>query len=156
MTIETLQSEMIAAMKSGDKNRKTAISGYIATIKKAAIDKGCRDNIDEKFVNTELIKIQKSVKEQVDTCPETRPDLLEKYNAELEIINEFAPTLISDPDRIFEILKNEYTGVIDKKNLMKFLNTNFRGRMDMSVAAKVVDKVIDAYLDNLNGNVVPQ
>ena len=118
MTIETLQSEMIAAMKSGNKNRKTAISGYIAAIKKAAIDKGCRDNIDEKFVNTELIKIQKSVKEQVDTCPETRPDLLEKYRAELEIINEFAPTLISDPNRIFEILKKEYTGVIDKKNLI--------------------------------------
>ena len=142
MTIEILQSEMIAAMKSGDKNRKIAISGYIAAIKKAAIDKGCRDNIDEKFVNTELIKIQKSVKEQVDTCPETRSDLLEKYKAELEIINEFAPTLISDPNRIFEILKNEYTGVIDKKNLMKFLNTNFRGRMDMSVAAKVADKFV--------------
>lgn len=142
MTIETLQSEMIAAMKRGDKNRKIAISGYIAAIKKAAIDKGCRDNIDEKFVNTELIKIHKSVKEQVDTCPETRPDLLEKYKAELEIINEFAPTLISDPDRIFEILKNEYTGVIDKKNLMKFLNTNFRGRMNMSVAAKVADKFV--------------
>ena len=61
MTIEKLQSEMIAAMKNGDKERKTAISNYIATIKKAAIDKGCRDNIDEKFVDTELIKIQKSV-----------------------------------------------------------------------------------------------
>ena len=77
MTIETLQSEMITAMKNKNMSRKTAISGYIAAIKKAAIDKGCRDNIDEKFVNTELIKIQKSVKEQVDTCPETRPDLLE-------------------------------------------------------------------------------
>ena len=142
MTIETLQSSMIAAMKSGDKTRKTAISGYIAVIKKAAIDKDCRDNIDEKFVNTELIKIQKSVKEQVDTCPASRADLLEKYKAELEIINEFAPALISSPNRIFEILKDEYEGPIDKKNLMKFLNTNFRGRMDMSVAAKVVDVYI--------------
>ena len=32
MTIETLQSEMIAAMKSGNKNRKTAISGYLSLI----------------------------------------------------------------------------------------------------------------------------
>lgn len=142
MTIETLQSSMIAAMKSGDKTRKTAISGYIAAIKKAAIDKGCRDNIDEKFVNTELIKIQKSVKEQVDTCPETRPDLMGKYKAELEIINEFAPALISNPSRIAEILRDEYEGPIDKKNLMKFLNTNYRGRMDMGVAAKVVDVYI--------------
>ena len=106
MTIENLQSSMIAAMKSGDKIRKTAISGYIAAIKKAAIDKGCRDNIDEKFVNTELIKIQKSVKEQVDTCPETRPDLMEKYKAELEIINEFTPQLIIDSVEIMNIVKS--------------------------------------------------
>ena len=142
MTLDMLQAAMIASMKTGDKMRKVAISNYIAAIKKAAIDKGCRDNIDEKFVNTELIKIQKSVKEQVDTCPETRPDLLEKYKAELEIIKEFAPSLISNPSRIAEILRDEYEGPIDKKNLMKFLNTNFRGRMDMGVAAKVVDVYI--------------
>ena len=142
MTLDTLQAAMIASMKTGDKNRKVAISNYIAAIKKAAIDKGCRDNISEEFVNTELIKIKKSVQEQVDTCPETRLDLLEKYKAELEIINEFAPALISNPSRIAEILRDEYEGPIDKKNLMKFLNTNFRGRMDMSVAAKVVDVYI--------------
>ena len=142
MTLENLQSEMIAAMKSGDKNRKTVISGYIAAIKKAAIDKGCRDNINEEFVNTELIKIKKSVKEQVDTCPTTRPDLLEKYKAEFEIINEFAPSLISDRNRIMEILRDEYEGTPTKKDIMKFLNSNFRGRMDMGIAAKVVDEVI--------------
>lgn len=142
MTLDTLQAAMIASMKTGDKNRKVAISNYIAAIKKAAIDKGCRDNISEEFVNTELIKIKKSVQEQVDTCPETRPDLMEKYKAELEIINEFAPSLISNPSRIAEILRDEYKGSIDKKNLMKFLNTNFRGRMDMKVAAKIVDVYI--------------
>ena len=142
MTLDTLQAAMVASMKTGDKMRKVAISNYIAAIKKAAIDKGCRDNISEEFVNTELIKIKKSVQEQVDTCPETRPDLMEKYKAELEIINEFAPALISNPSRIAEILRDEYEGPIDKKNLMKFLNTNFRGRMDMSVAAKVVNVYI--------------
>ena len=147
MTLDTLQAAMIASMKTGDKNRKVAISNYIAAIKKAAIDKGCRDNISEEFVNTELIKIKKSVQEQVDTCPETRPDLMEKYKAELEIINEFAPALISNPSRIAEILRDEYEGSIDKKNLMKFLNTNFRGRMDMGVAAKVVD----VYINETNG-----
>lgn len=143
MTIEILQQEMIAAMKNKDMLRKTAISGYIAAIKKAAIDKGCRDNIDEKFVNAELIKIQKSVKEQVNTCPASRTDLLEKYKSELEIINEFAPALISDRNRIMEILRDEYEGAPTKKDIMKFLNANFRGRMDMGVAAKVVDVYIN-------------
>ena len=153
MTLDMLQAAMIASMKTGDKMRKVALSNYIAAIKKAAIDKGCRDNIDEKFVNTELIKIQKSVKEQVDTCPETRPDLLEKYKAELEIIKEFAPSLISDRNRIMEILRDEYEGAPTKKDIMKFLNTVFRGRMDMKIAAQVVDFYIDY---KCNAKVVPQ
>lgn len=143
MTLEALQKEMIAAMKNKDSFRKTAISNYIAAIKKAAIDKGCRDNITEEFVNAELIKIQKSVREQVDTCPASREDLLVGYKAELVIIDEFAPSLINDKDRIIEILHNEYNGDITKKDLMKFLNSNYRGRMDMKVAAQAVDYYIE-------------
>ena len=142
MTIETLQSEMIAAMKNKNMSRKTAISGYIAAIKKAAIDKGCRDNINEEFVNAELIKIKKSVQEQVDTCPETRPDLMEKYRAELEIIKEFAPSLMDDEDMILYQVVTYYEGPNTKKDLMKWFNTNYRGRMDMKVAAMVADKFV--------------
>ena len=153
MTLDTLQAAMIASMRTGDKARKTAISNYIAAIKKAAIDKGCRDNIDEKFVNTELIKIQKSVKEQVDTCPETRPDLLEKYKAELEIINEFAPQLITDSTEIINIIKSASDTILTKKEYMKFFNMNYRGKVDM----KVVNEVVDYYIDyNCNAKVVPQ
>ena len=153
MTLDTLQAAMIASMRTGDKARKTAISNYIAAIKKVAIDKGCRDNIDEKFVNTELIKIQKSVKEQVDTCPETRPDLLEKYKAELEIINEFAPQLITDSTEIINIIKSASDTILTKKEYMKFFNMNYRGKVDM----KVVNEVVDYYIDyNCNAKVVPQ
>ena len=142
MTIETLQSEMIAAMKNKNMSRKTVISNYIAAIKKAAIDKGCRDNISEEFVNAELIKIKKSVQEQIDTCPETRSDLMEKYRAELEIIKEFAPSLMDDEDMILYQVVTYYEGPNTKKDLMKWFNTNYRGRMDMKVAAMVADKFV--------------
>lgn len=142
MTIETLQSEMITAMKNKNMSRKMAISNYIAAIKKAAIDKGCRDNISEEFVNAELIKIKKSVQEQVDTCPETRLDLMEKYQAELEIIKEFAPSLMDDEDMILYQVVTYYEGPNTKKDLMKWFNTNYRGRMDMKVAAMVADKFV--------------
>ena len=39
MTLETLQSEMIKAMKAKDKSRKDTISSLIGAIKKTAIDK---------------------------------------------------------------------------------------------------------------------
>ena len=53
MTLEQLQAEMIYAMRQGDKEVKNVLSTLIAQIKKAAIDKGCRDNIDEALVNTQ-------------------------------------------------------------------------------------------------------
>ena len=98
MKIETLQKAMISAMKSGDKFRKGVISTVIARIKNAAIDKGCRDNILEDMVDAELLKAKKTTQEMIDTCPESRVDLLEDYKKQMEIICEFAPTLITNED----------------------------------------------------------
>ncbi len=53
--------------------------------KKAAIDEGCRDNIPEELVNKVILKEMKSVKEQIDTCPATRTDLLDEYNTRYAI-----------------------------------------------------------------------
>lgn len=140
MTLENLQSAMIEAMRAGEKERKTAISNYIAQIKKSAIDKNCRDNINEAFVDAELVKIQKSVQEQIDTCPITRKDLMEKYQAEMAIIREFAPVLITDPEKIVQIIFENYTGPRTQKDIMKWLTANYRGKIDMkngAIAAKV-------------------
>lgn len=140
MTLEILQNEMIAAMKSGDKFRKTTISGLIAQIKKAAIDKGCRDNITEEMVNTELLKTKKITQEMIDTCPESRADLLEDYKKQMEIVYEFAPTVISDQDEIATILTNSGIEFIKSNRgvIMKWLKTNYGGKMDMGAANKVV------------------
>ena len=56
MEMETLQKEMIAAMKARDKVRKDAISGLVSAAKKAAIDEGCRDDIKEELVNRVILK----------------------------------------------------------------------------------------------------
>ena len=140
MTLEILQNEMIPAMKSGDKFRKTTISGLIAQIKKAAIDNGCRDNITEEMVNTELLKTKKITQEMIDTCPESRADLLEDYKKQMEIVCEFAPTVISDQDEIATILTNSGIEFIKSNRgvIMKWLKTNYGGKMDMGAASKVV------------------
>ena len=43
MELQTLQKDMIAAMKAKDKVRKDAISSLVSAVKKVAIDEGCRD-----------------------------------------------------------------------------------------------------------------
>lgn len=144
MTLEQLQKEMIEAMKSGDKFRKGVISTTIAQIKTAAIDKGCRDNISEQLVNEVLIKAKKTCQEMVDTCPESRADLLADYKKQFEIICEFAPKLITDPDEIKQLVIEYAEGAkisICKENrgtIMGILARNLKGKVDMSVVNKVV------------------
>lgn len=143
MTLEILQREMIAAMKRGDKFTKTTISSLIAQIKKAAIDKGCRDNITEDFVNTELLKAKKQAQESIDGAVAAhREDLIEEYSKQYDVVNFFAPQLINSMSEIHDILDTKYDGPITKKDLMKWLNANYRGRMDMGVAARVVDGLV--------------
>lgn len=141
MTLEKLQEEMILAMKNGYKFRKGVIADIIAQVKKAAIDKGCRDNIPENLVDATLLKAKKTAQEMIDTCPVTRPDLLASYEDEMEIICEFAPSVITDEEVIKRSILN--SGVeMNKGKIMKYLSSTFGKGIDMSVANKVVGEVL--------------
>ena len=96
MQLETMRKDMVAAMKAHDKVRKEAVSSLISAVKKAAIDAGCRDDIPESMVDQVILKELKTVKEQVDTCPDSRQDLKEEYQARYNIIQEYAPKLLTE------------------------------------------------------------
>ena len=142
MTLEALQQEMIVAMKSGDKFRKTTISTVIARIKNTAIDKGCRDNIPEDMVDAELLKAKKITQEMIDTCPESRQDLLEDYKKQMEVVCEFAPKLITDEAEIKTILNDIFHEIEPVKGnrgkIMKEISANYKGKIDMGIVNKVV------------------
>jgi len=146
MTLETLQSAMIAAMKERNKARKDSISSLIGAIKKAAIDKNCRDNITEELVNEVILKEKKTVQEMVDTCPAERTDLLEEYNARLDVINEFAPKLISDEGELKALIESILATLGDEANnkgaVMKAVMPQLKGKVDMKVANKVLNEML--------------
>ena len=148
MTYETLHNAMTEALKTGRKEEKSAIAGFIAQIQKTAIDKGCRDNITEDLVNTELLKIKKSIQEQIDTCPVTRTDLMDKYCYEMAVVDKYAPVMISDEDvirsRIVEIVGGE---TVDKKQrglVMKAIKGEVANGVfyDMTAVNKVVGEML--------------
>ena len=148
MTLEILQSEMIQAMKSGNKFRKSVITDLIASIKKAAIDKNCRDNITEELVNEVLLKCKKTAQEMIDTCPSDRAEKMAEYNEQLKIINEFAPQLITDPAIIENMILNcmKEAGLeLAKANrgvVMKLVSVHLRGKVDMKIVSKVVVDIL--------------
>ena len=95
MQFKQLQDDMIAAMKARDKVRKDSISVLVSAAKKVAIDEGCRDDITEEIVDRVILKEIKSVKEQLDSCPESREDLRSEYQARYDIFMEYAPQMMT-------------------------------------------------------------
>ena len=148
MTLETLQKEMISALKSGDKFRKDVLSTLVGAVKKAGIDNQCRDNIPESLVDTVLIKEQKTMQEMIDTCPVERAETLAAYNEKMKIIKEFAPQLLTDPVEIrasVEAILAEAGIELVKKNkglVMKTLMPKFKGKADMGVVNQVIGEVL--------------
>lgn len=148
MTLEKLQSEMVQALKNGDKFRKGIIADIVGNVKKAAIDKKCRDNITEELVDEVLLKCKKTAQEMIETCPAERVETLAEYKKQLEIINEFAPRLITDPIAI-EVLVADYAKEANielvKSNrgaIMKLLAANLKGKADMAFVSKVVGDML--------------
>ena len=143
MTIERLQNEMIAAMKSGNKLRKSVLSGLVDAVKKASMTNNGRIEITEQLVNDVLLKYKKMVQEQIDTCPADRIETLAEYKAQMAVVAEFAPTLITDEAEvrhlILDIVNNEIE--FSKPNrgiLMKILAPVLKGKVDMGIASKVL------------------
>ena len=122
MQFETLQKDMIAAMKDRNKERKDAISSVIQAIKKVAIDEGHRDDISEELVDRVILKELKSVKEQIDTCPEERAELKAEYQFRYDVINEYAPKLLS-AEEVEALLKEKFGEVIATKNKGQIMKT---------------------------------
>lgn len=140
MQMETLQKDMIAAMKAHDKVRKDAISSLVSAVKKNAIDEGCRDNIEEELVNRTILKELKTVKEQIDSCPESREDLKAQYQATYDIISEYAPQMMSE-DEVRKFISTECADVLASKNkgmIMKTVMPKLKGKADGKVINQVV------------------
>lgn len=145
MEFAALQKEMIAAMKAQDKLKKDALSSLIAAIKRVAIDEGVRDNITEELVDRVILKEVKSLKEQVDTCPKERTDLLEEYTLKLQAVEAFAPKMMSE-DEIIAFLKANCQELIDQKNkgmVMRTAMGQLKGKADGKLINQIVNKLCE-------------
>lgn len=140
MDIKTLQSDMVAAMKAKDKGRKDAISALVSAVKKAAIDEGCREDIKEALVERVILKELKTAKEQLDTCPSERTDLLEEYQLRYDVIQEYAPALMSQ-EEVEAYITEKFAEIVATKNkgqIMKAVMAELKGKADGAVINQVV------------------
>ena len=140
MELEALRKDMVAAMKAKDKVTKDAVSSLISAVKKVAIDEGCRDDISSDLVDRVILKELKSVKEQIDTCPESRQDLKDEYQARYDVIAKYAPKLM-DASEIKAYLQEKHAELIasgNKGQIMKTIMPELKGKADGKVINQVV------------------
>ena len=147
MTLEMLSKEMITAMKNKDKLRKDTISALIGAVKKAGIDKGCRDNIPENLVTEVILKEQKTINEMIDTCPADRTETLTEYKARAAVIAEFAPTMMTEDEIAMELFMFcEFEGLdlikANRAKIMKSFMPTLKGRADGKLANKVITEIL--------------
>lgn len=158
MTLETLNKDMIQAWKAGQLFQKGILANMIDAVKKASMTPKGRVEITEELVNETLMKYQKAIQEQYDTCPDSAEDpkrdaeLKERkrnYYLELNFVKGYAPQLVTDAatiqKMILAIAEMDHAMALTKTNrgyVMKTLAAQLKGKADMSVVNKVVNQIL--------------
>lgn len=140
MELETLRSDMVAAMKARDKERKDAVSSLVSAVKKAAIDEGCREDVPGELVDRVIIKELKTAREQLDTCPAERADLKAEYQKRYDVIAEYAPKMMS-AEEVKAYIENNFADLLETKNkgqIMKAVMGVLKGKADGKVINETV------------------
>lgn len=143
MQFETLQKDMVTAMKAREKAKKDSISALISAVKKAAIDEGCRDDIKEELVDRIILKELKTAKEQIDSCPKERTDLLEEYQVRYDVIKGYAPEMMSAQE-IKALILEQFAEAVSTNNkgiIMKNVMPVLKGKADGKVINEVVGEL---------------
>ena len=142
---DTLQNDMYAAMKNGDKHKTGTLRVALSTLKDKKIEKR------EDLTDVEAIKIIQNLvkqrKEAADIYKENgRNDLMENENAELEILNAYLPHMMSEDDlRILVQKVVDDTGASSLSDIGKVMPEVMKqsaGKADGKMAQSIVRELL--------------
>lgn len=147
MTFEQVQKELIQAMKNKDTVRKSVLGDIKTTALNIAIEEKHKENVTEDNVLAAIKKYQKVCQAQIDTCPASRPDLMEAFQACMKCVNEYLPqqmtfeevqTAVKDFLVQFSI---NNPGLINKGLVMKEIMPKLKGKADGKMINQVVTEI---------------
>lgn len=138
---ETIQKDMYQAMKSGQKQKATALRGVLSKLKDKRIEK--QDELSEAEEIKVLQSLVKQRKESIDLYRKGgRMDLVEQESAELEILGKYLPKMMSK-EEVRELVKTvvSETGASSLSDIGKVMPQVMKrgaGRIDGRVAQQIV------------------
>jgi uncharacterized protein len=137
--------DMKASMRAGEKERLATIRLILAAIKQREVDE--RVDQDDAAVIATLDKMAKQRRESIDQFSKAgRTDLVDKESSELEIIQSYMPSRLSDAEidgLIAEAIQSTgASSVKDMGKVMGLLKPKLAGRADMAkVGASIKSKL---------------
>ena len=139
--VEKLDKDMIEAMKSKDKDKLTVIRMVKASLKQEQID-------HKKEINDDLLidVVNRQIKMRKDSITEfekaSRTDLVEKTQAEIDILMNYLPEQLSSEevnkiiDEIF--VEINPTGQKDMGKVMQQASAKLKGKADMKEVSTII------------------
>ena len=144
LLIERIRADQISAMKEKNQEKKLAISSLIDAAKKIVIDKGGdRVNIPDDIVSQVVMKELKTIKEQIDSCPSDRTDLLDEFKRRYAYVEVYAPQLMSRDD-ILKLISDKFADIVAGKNkglIMKNIMPELKGKADGKLINEIVEEL---------------
>ena len=142
---DTIQSDMYAAMKSGDKHKTGTLRIALSTLKDIKIEK--REDLTDMEAIKIIQNLVKQRKEAADIYKENgRNDLMDNENAELEILNTYLPQMMSEDDLRILIKKVvEDTGALNLSDIGKVMPEVMKqsaGKADGKMAQSIVTDLL--------------
>lgn len=145
---QRIMEDLKSAMKSGDKERLSVIRMLKGAIQMEEIAK-MHELTDEEIVPIIAKQIKTRKEANVEFAKANRNDLVDKNNAEIEILNTYMPRMMDGAeinliiDQVFAKINPTSSNDIGK--IMKEIAPQVRGKADMSL----VNSLIKNRLENL-------
>ena len=143
--LDTIQSDMYAAMKSGDKHKSGTLRVALSKLKDKKIEK--REDLSDVEALKIIQNLVKQRKEAANIYKENgRNDLMEIENAELEILNAYLPQMMSEGDlRVLVQKVVEDTGASSLRDIGKVMPEVMKqsaGKADGKMAQSIVRELL--------------
>lgn len=142
---QEVQTQMMAALKAGDKPRKDALSLLLAALKNKQIDK--RAPLTEAEEDAVILREIKEAQETIDTTPADRTAVIEECRARIAVYREFAPVQMDEaalrPIIVATLLELGITSptAADKGRIMKALMPKVKGKADGKLVNQLVSEL---------------
>ena len=141
---ELVRNEMVKAMKEKDREKKDTLALLLAALKNAEIDKMRVLSPEEE--NAVVQKEIKQTKETLEMTPADRADIIQQCNNRLEVLQQFAPKMMTEAEiervisDVLDDLKLDNPTKKEKGKIMKVLMPQLKGKADGKLVNQILER----------------